>query len=74
MSQKLNITKFNVAAIYSKDLKTSIDFYTNILGFEKLSDTGGGAQLSLKSKDNPLEIFLQGGYSKDNRNYESSKS
>lgn len=68
----LDIQGFNVAAIYAVDLEKSVKFYSEFLGFEKQDEIGGGVQMKL-NRDSGLTIYLQGGYAKDNREYENSK-
>ena len=73
MTPKLAIEGFNVAAVYVDDLEESLDFYTNILGFEKKAEIGGGIQIQLNTENNDIALYLQGGYAKDDREYHVSK-
>jgi predicted enzyme related to lactoylglutathione lyase len=68
----LDIQGFNVAAIYAADLEKSVKFYSEVLGFEKQAEMGGGVQMKL-NRDPNLTIYLQGGYARDSRDYENSK-
>lgn len=61
---------FNVAAIYCDDLDASVRFYTDVLGFEKLAEIGGGVQLG---GAHGIDLYLQGGYARDARDYDSAK-
>lgn len=69
---KLDIQGFNVAAIYSEDLAKSVEFYSDVLGFEKQAEMGGGVQMRLNGDDG-MTIYVQGGYAKDTRKYDNSK-
>ena len=69
---KLDVQGFNVVAIYSNDLAKSAEFYSEVLGFEKEAEMGGGIQMKLNG-DSGLTIYVQGGYSKDTRPYDHSR-
>lgn len=69
---KLDIQGFNVAAIYSDDLVKSVAFYSDVLGFEKQAEMGGGVQMHLNG-DPGIAIYIQGGFAADTREYENSK-
>ena len=69
---KLDIQGFNVAAIYTSDLAKSAEFYSEVLGFEKEAELGGGIQMKLNGSPS-LSIYIQGGYPADTRSYEASK-
>ncbi|MCO4795030.1 MAG: VOC family protein [Bacteriovoracaceae bacterium] len=55
----LNINGFNVLTVYATDLEKSVNFYTDILGFEVAQDMEPGKLLYSKGAETPL--YIEGG-------------
>jgi predicted enzyme related to lactoylglutathione lyase len=49
--------------IYVDDFKIAYDFYSHVLGLEKSQDAGEDACFFLLN-DNPMAIYLEGGYNR----------
>jgi predicted enzyme related to lactoylglutathione lyase len=70
---QMDLSGFNVAAIYSEDLEKSVSFYLEVLGFKKIDNVGGGVHLKLERGEKSLMIYIQDGYPRDERASGNSK-
>jgi len=55
----VNINGLNVATVYVTDLNSTVAFYSELLGFEKVMDRSPG--VLLHSKGANLTLYVQGG-------------